>query len=107
MEKGFIFPIKRIINDVDIPAYKMWVFFLDENLSFNYHIMQTRNKISKALSFLTKILSKNLQYSKALKSLHFALVRPFYFYVSIFCVRSRGFEPAIFESKETLQREVW
>ena len=67
---SLVSPIERITNDSKIPAYKMLGVFLDENLSFDYHIKQTRNKISKALFFLNK--AKNLLFSKALKSLYFA-----------------------------------
>ena len=70
--------IERITNESEIPAYKMLGVFLDENLTFNYHVKQTRNKISKALFFLTK--AKNLLSSKALKSLYFALVHPHFLY---------------------------
>ena len=70
--------IERITNEYEITAYKMLGVFLDENLSFNYHVKQTRNKISKALFFLTK--AKNLLSSKALKSLYYALVHPHFLY---------------------------
>jgi hypothetical protein len=75
---NLISPIERITNSSKIPAYKMLGVFLDENLSFNYHIKQTRNKISKALFYLNK--AKGILSSKALKSLYFALVHPHFLY---------------------------
>ena len=50
----FIFPIERINNSSRVPAFKMLGVFLDENLNFEYHIKQTRNKISKALFPISK-----------------------------------------------------
>ena len=52
--------------------------FLDENLNFEYHIKQTRNKISKALFPISK--AKHLLSSSALKSLHYPLVHPLFLY---------------------------
>ena len=51
--------------------------FLDENLNFEYHIKQTRNKISKALFPISK--AKHLLSSSALKSLNYALVHPLFY----------------------------
>ena len=52
--------------------------FLDENLNFNYHIKQVKNKVSTALFFLIK--AKNILSSKALKFLYFALVHSHFLY---------------------------
>jgi hypothetical protein len=70
--QNLISPIERISNSSDIPAFKMLGVFLDENLSFDYHIKQVRNKVSKALFYLIK--AKNILTSKALKILYYALV---------------------------------
>ena len=72
----FIFPIKRINNSSRVPAFKMLGVFLDENLNFEYHIKQTRNKISKVLFPISK--AKHLLSSSALKSLYYALVHPLF-----------------------------
>ena len=81
---SFISPIERISNSSTIPAFKMLGIFLDENLSFNYHIKQVRNKVSKALYFLVK--AKNVLSSKALKTLYFALVHSHLLYcLPIYC----------------------
>ena len=52
--------------------------FLDENLTFEFHIKQTRNKISKALFPLSK--AKNFLSTEALKSLYYGLIHPHFLY---------------------------
>ena len=52
--------------------------YFDENLSFDYHIKQTRNKVSKSIFYLNR--AKNILTVKALKSLYFALLHPHILY---------------------------
>ena len=73
-----LFPIERINNSSRVPAFKMIGVFLDENLNFEYHIKQTRNKISKALFPISK--AKHVLSSSAWKSLYYALVHPLFLY---------------------------
>ena len=40
-----IFPIERISKMFKVLAFKMLGIYFDENLSFDYHIKQTRNKV--------------------------------------------------------------
>ena len=73
-----IHSIERITNFSKIPAYKMLGVFLDENLTFEYHIAQTRNKVSKALFPISK--AKNFLSTEALKSLYYGLIHPHFIY---------------------------
>ena len=47
-----------------VPAFKMLGIYFDENLSFDYHIKQTRNKVSKSIFYLNR--AKNILTGKAL-----------------------------------------
>ena len=71
----FIFHIERIQR---FWLFKCLAFFLMKILILNYHIKQTRNKISKALFLISK--AKHLLSSSALKSLCYALVHPLFLY---------------------------
>jgi Reverse transcriptase (RNA-dependent DNA polymerase) len=64
----------RVHNDGDISnqTYKLHGVLFDEYLSFNQHIVQVQNKISKSLFLLNR--SKNFLTPKALKLLYFATV---------------------------------
>ena len=73
-----IFPIERISKMSKVPAFKMLGIYFDENLSFDYHIKQTRNKVSKSVFYLNR--AKNILTGKALKSLYFALIHPHILY---------------------------
>ena len=73
-----IFPIERISKMSKVPAFKMLGIYFDENLSFDYHIKQTRNKVSKSIFYLNR--AKNILTGKALKSLYFALIHPHILY---------------------------
>ena len=61
-----IFPIERISKMSEVPAFKMLGIYFDENLSFDYHIKQTRNKVSKSIFYLNR--AKNILTGKALTS---------------------------------------
>ena len=51
-----IYPIERIHNNtVPHPAYKILGVYIDENLTFDYHLKITNNKISKSLYSLNKV----------------------------------------------------
>ena len=64
-DQNLIHPIERIHNNSKIPAFKLLGIFLDENLTFNYHFSQIRNKISKSLYSLNQ--AKHFLSEKALK----------------------------------------
>ena len=73
-----IHPVERIKNSSTCPAYKVLGIFIDENLTFDYHVKSTLNKISKSLFTLNKV--KNSLSSTALKSLYYALIHPYFLY---------------------------
>ena len=50
-----IHPVERIKNSSTCPAYKVLGIFIDENLTFDYHVKSTLNKISKSLFTLNKV----------------------------------------------------
>ena len=51
-----VYPIERIHNgSVPVPAYKLLEIFLDENLTFEYHVKQTLKMISKSMFSLSKV----------------------------------------------------
>ena len=70
-----ISPIERIYNshpNKDLQAYKLLGIYLDENLSFNYHINLLINKLNRSLYCINR--SKNFLTKKALLTLYFALI---------------------------------
>jgi hypothetical protein len=71
-------PIERITNDSKIPAYKMLGVWLDENLTFNYHVKHVKNKISSVLFSMRKV--KNILNPAALKTIYYALIHPHFLY---------------------------
>ena len=71
-DPNLIHPIERIHNNSKIPAFKLLGVFLDENLTFNYHFCQIRNKISRSLYSLNQ--AKNFISVKALKMIYYALI---------------------------------
>ena len=52
-----IFPIERISKMSKVPAFKMLGIYFDENLSFDYHIKQTRIKVSKSIIYLKRAIN--------------------------------------------------
>ena len=61
-----------------IHAFKILGVYVDENLTFDYHIKTSLNKISKFMFSLNKI--KNFLLTSALKSIYYALVHLHVFY---------------------------
>ena len=77
-DPNLIFPIERIHNNSKVPAFKLLGIFLDENLTFNYHFSQIRNKISKSLYSLNQ--AKHFLSAKTLKMIYYALIHPHFLY---------------------------
>ena len=78
-DPSLIYPIERIHNfSKPHPAYKILGVFLDENLTFDYHICKLTKTISKSLYSLK--CAKNLLSSNALKSLYYGLIHPHFLY---------------------------
>ena len=73
-----IYPIERISNTSKIPAFKILGFYLDQNLSFDYHFKHVYSKISKSLYYLNN--AKHFLPTVALKSLYYALIHPLILY---------------------------
>jgi hypothetical protein len=69
-----ITPLERICNsnvDPQKRAFKLLGVYLDENLSFNYHVNHLCSKLSKSLFFLNR--AKNYVDKKSLTMLYYAL----------------------------------
>ena len=74
-----IYPIERIHNNsIPCPAYKILGVYVDENLTFDYHIKTAPNKISKSMFSLNKV--KIFLSTSALKSIYYALVHSHFLY---------------------------
>ena len=67
-----IHPVEVINNSSKVPAFKMLGVYLDENLSFSYHVKYVLAKISKSLFLMRS--AKNVLSSKALRSVYYALI---------------------------------
>ena len=79
VDPDLVYPIERIHNNsVPCPAYKILGVYVDENLTFDYHIKTVLNKISKSMFSLNKV--KNFLSTSALKSIYYALVHPHFLY---------------------------
>ena len=80
-----IYPIERISNKSSPhPAFKILGVWLDENLTFDHHVSATTKKISKSLFCLNRV--KNILSDKALKSLYYALIHPYFLYcMPVYC----------------------
>ena len=50
-----IYPIERILNSSKVPAFKVLGVYIDENLSFDFHISQLISKLNRSL-YMMKML---------------------------------------------------
>ena len=74
-----IYPVEILTNKSrPYPAFKILGVWLDENLSFDYHVPVTSKKVSKTLYSLKKV--RNILSTKSLKSLYYALIHPYFLY---------------------------
>jgi len=74
-----IFPLERIhSSSKPCPAYKVLGIYIDENLSFDYHINSLSNKLSKSMYSLSKV--KKCLPINALKSIYYAIIHPYFLY---------------------------
>ena len=71
-DQNLMTEIEQIDTNSKIPAIKFLGVFIDPNLSFQYHIKQICNKISRSLYAIRT--AKNFLSQNALKSLYYALV---------------------------------
>ena len=71
-DPSLIYPVEIINNNSPTPAFKMLGIYLDENLSFNYHVKQLSSKISKSLYLMRS--ARYVLTSKGLKSVYYALI---------------------------------
>ena len=67
-----ISPIERVFSSSKVPAIKFLGVYIDPKLSFQFHIKNMCNKISRSLYAIRT--AKNFLTCTALKSLYFALV---------------------------------
>ena len=73
-----VYPIERIHNGSNIPAYKVLGVFMDKNLTFDFHIKQILTKLSRSLYLMRS--AKHLLNSSSLKTLYYALIHPHLLY---------------------------
>ena len=73
-----IYPIERILNLSKVPAYKVLGVYIDENLSFDFHISQLISKLNRSLFMMRN--AKNVLSLSGLKSLYYALFHPHLLY---------------------------
>jgi len=79
-DPSLIYPFEILTNKSHpYPAFKIFGFWLDENLSLDYHVSVTSKKISKSLYSLKKV--RNILSTKALKYLFTMLL-----YILIFSI---------------------
>jgi hypothetical protein len=69
---SLIYPITHIHNEGEEKNFKLLVVLFDEYLSFEDHITNLCNKVSKSLFCMNRV--KNFVTSKAMKTLYFAMV---------------------------------
>jgi hypothetical protein len=69
---NLMFNLEKVFSNSDIPAIKFLGIYIDQSLSFKYHINFITSKISKAMYFLRT--AKNLLTENSLKSLYYALI---------------------------------
>jgi hypothetical protein len=67
-----MFNLEKVSSNSEIPAIKFLGIYIDQSLSFKYHVNFITSKISKAMYFLRT--AKNLLSEKSLKSLYYALI---------------------------------
>jgi hypothetical protein len=80
-DPNLIVPLERIHckhPDPDKRAYKLLGVWLDENLSFNYHVTYLFTKMSHSLYCINR--AKNFVDNNSLRVLYFALIKIYAFY---------------------------
>ena len=105
-DKRFIYPIERITNESrPNPAFKILGVWLDENLTFDFHISVTSKKISKALFSLKKV--RHILSLNALKSLYYALIHPHFLYcLPVYCSSSSRNINLLFQLQKRCVRTI-
>jgi len=71
-------PLKRIGNDCDEKAAKFLGIFIDEHLTWKYHIAHVNSKVSRSLFFIKQL--KNILPRDSMRTLYFALVNSYFSY---------------------------
>ena len=73
-----IHKLERISNASPVPYFKMLGVYLDEHLTFDYHVLKITKKINSALYLINS--AKHLLSKKSLKKLYFAMIHPHLLY---------------------------
>ena len=71
-------PLERIKNTSPIPAIKILGVYVDEYLSFNYHVQKVISKINSAMYHISA--ARNILSHRSLVKLYYALVHPHLLY---------------------------
>ena len=71
-------PLERIKNSSSTPAFKILGVYMDEHLTFNYHVQKILNKINSAMFHITA--ARNILSKASLTKLYYALVHPHILY---------------------------
>jgi hypothetical protein len=102
-DPGLIYPITRIHNDGEEKNFKLLGVLFDEYLSFEDHINNLCNKISKSLFCMNRV--KNFVNSKAMKTLYFAMVHSHISYcINVYsCANITTLNKLILKQKEAIR----
>ena len=92
-----ISPIERVAN------YKILGVTIDENLSFDTHVLTVNSKIAKSLYCIRKV--KNLLPLKAMRTLYFAMIHPHLLYcLNIFsCTTAKNLDKIAKKQKQAIR----
>ena len=77
-DPNLVIPLERIKNSSSTPAFKILGVFMDEHLTFNYHIKKLINKINSAMFHISSV--RNFLSKSSLTKLYYALVHPHILY---------------------------
>ena len=77
-DPNLVIPLERIKNSSSTPAFKILGVFMDEHLTFNYHIKKIINKINSAMFHISSV--RNFLSKSSLTKLYYALVHPHILY---------------------------
>jgi hypothetical protein len=67
-----LIPIENVDKNSKVPAVKFLGIYIDQSLTFNYHVQHIASKISKSLYVIKSV--KNILPPESLKTLYFSLI---------------------------------
>lgn len=102
-DPSLIHKLEIVNNKSDQPAIKMLGVYLDENLSFQFHINHIKSKISSSLFALNN--AKKFLSSSSLKLLYYSIIHPHLLYcLPIYSLASKCLlNPLIIQQKKAIR----